>query len=184
MDGMSGSGQCQCHARFTGTACELCAPGAFGPQCQGGLSRPPQPRPLLPCPLSPGTPAPTLSSCPSLSPACHCSSHGRCDEGLGGSGSCFCDEGWTGPSCEVQLSECSRHLCPPCALVPVCRHRRVSGLHAQAEALRGWWEGDQGDLQEGSFSPGCVGWALGDRAAACVYPTLRTPGRVPCGQQL
>uniref|UniRef100_A0A452QPT1 Stabilin 1 n=1 Tax=Ursus americanus TaxID=9643 RepID=A0A452QPT1_URSAM len=34
VDGMSGSGQCQCHARFTGTACELCAPGAFGPQCE------------------------------------------------------------------------------------------------------------------------------------------------------
>uniref|UniRef100_A0A8C0JKC5 Stabilin 1 n=1 Tax=Canis lupus dingo TaxID=286419 RepID=A0A8C0JKC5_CANLU len=34
MDGMSGSGQCQCHSRFTGTACELCASGAFGPQCQ------------------------------------------------------------------------------------------------------------------------------------------------------
>lgn len=40
MDGMSGSGQCQCHSRFTGTACELCASGAFGPQCQGGLSCP------------------------------------------------------------------------------------------------------------------------------------------------
>ncbi|KAI4563713.1 hypothetical protein MJG53_016287 [Ovis ammon polii x Ovis aries] len=35
--------------------------------------------------------------------ACNCTSHGRCDEGLGGSGSCFCDEGWTGPRCEVQL---------------------------------------------------------------------------------
>ncbi|KAF4023976.1 hypothetical protein G4228_016080 [Cervus hanglu yarkandensis] len=34
MDGMSGSGECRCHARFAGTACELCAPGAFGPLCQ------------------------------------------------------------------------------------------------------------------------------------------------------
>ncbi|XP_059735491.1 stabilin-1 isoform X1 [Bos taurus] len=34
MDGMSGSGECRCHTRFAGTACELCAPGAFGPLCQ------------------------------------------------------------------------------------------------------------------------------------------------------
>ncbi|XP_004368663.1 stabilin-1 [Trichechus manatus latirostris] len=34
LDGMSGSGQCRCHSGFTGTACELCAPGAFGPRCQ------------------------------------------------------------------------------------------------------------------------------------------------------
>ncbi|XP_036187884.1 stabilin-1 isoform X6 [Myotis myotis] len=34
MDGMSGSGQCRCHSGFAGTACELCAPGAFGPHCQ------------------------------------------------------------------------------------------------------------------------------------------------------
>ncbi|XP_023571530.1 stabilin-1 isoform X2 [Octodon degus] len=34
LDGMSGSGQCRCHVGFAGTACELCAPGAFGPQCQ------------------------------------------------------------------------------------------------------------------------------------------------------
>ena len=47
----------------------------------------------------------SLSSCLSLSPACRCTVHGHCDEGLGGSGSCFCDEGWTGPRCEVQLGE-------------------------------------------------------------------------------
>ncbi|XP_005348787.1 stabilin-1 [Microtus ochrogaster] len=34
LDGMSGSGQCKCHSGFAGTACELCAPGTFGPQCQ------------------------------------------------------------------------------------------------------------------------------------------------------
>ncbi|XP_060060520.1 stabilin-1 isoform X2 [Erinaceus europaeus] len=34
IDGMNGSGQCRCHLGFAGTACELCAPGTFGPQCQ------------------------------------------------------------------------------------------------------------------------------------------------------
>uniref|UniRef100_A0A4X1VIF4 Stabilin-1 n=1 Tax=Sus scrofa TaxID=9823 RepID=A0A4X1VIF4_PIG len=38
VDGMSGSGKCRCHLGFAGTACELCAPGAFGPLCQGRLS--------------------------------------------------------------------------------------------------------------------------------------------------
>ncbi|XP_008053155.1 stabilin-1 [Carlito syrichta] len=34
LDGMSGNGQCRCRSGFAGTACELCAPGAFGPHCQ------------------------------------------------------------------------------------------------------------------------------------------------------
>ncbi|KAM5280077.1 stabilin-1 [Ctenodactylus gundi] len=34
LDGMNGSGECRCHSGFAGTACELCAPGAFGPHCQ------------------------------------------------------------------------------------------------------------------------------------------------------
>ncbi|XP_054935428.1 stabilin-1 isoform X9 [Physeter macrocephalus] len=34
MDGMSGRGDCRCRSRFAGMACELCAPGAFGPLCQ------------------------------------------------------------------------------------------------------------------------------------------------------
>ncbi|XP_006892358.1 PREDICTED: stabilin-1 [Elephantulus edwardii] len=34
LDGVNGSGQCNCHSGFTGTACELCAPGSFGPNCQ------------------------------------------------------------------------------------------------------------------------------------------------------
>lgn len=177
---MSGSGQCQCHARFTGTACELCAPGAFGPQCEGGPSCClPSTRPALPCPLGPGAPTPTPSSCLSLSPACHCTSHGRCDEGLGGSGSCFCEEGWTGPSCEVQLSECPLRLCPPCMLVPACGHRGVPRLHTQAEALAGC--GGARGIQEGSSSPGCVGCALGGQSCSLCVPRPAHPR--PCAAQ-
>lgn len=97
LDGMSGSGQCKCHSGFAGTACELCAPGTFGPQCQGMSS--------LSCPIRSRPTSFALCVNLSFSPACHCTPHGRCDEGLGGSGSCFCDEGWTGPRCEVQLGE-------------------------------------------------------------------------------
>lgn len=122
---MSGSGECRCHAHFTGTACELCAPGAFGPLCQGRLCCP-----ALPCSLTPVACVPT-PSCLSLSPACNCTSHGRCDEGLGGSGSCFCDEGWTGPHCEVQLGEWALCLCPPCT------HQCVPQLHTRMEGSPG-----------------------------------------------
>lgn len=139
MDGMSGSGQCRCHSGFAGTACELCAPGAFGPLCQGRLFCL-----ALPCLLIPLANVPTPSSCRSLSPACRCTSHGHCDEGLGGSGSCFCDEGWTGPRCEVQLGEwplCCAHPAHTSAL-PTAH----SGGGTEDEAGEG-----AGDIQEGSY---------------------------------
>ncbi|XP_069486024.1 stabilin-2 [Ambystoma mexicanum] len=33
-DGLAGNGECQCQAGFNGTACELCLPGKYGPDCQ------------------------------------------------------------------------------------------------------------------------------------------------------
>ncbi|XP_054832208.1 stabilin-1 isoform X3 [Eublepharis macularius] len=33
-DGMHGSGRCSCHEAFFGTACELCVPGRYGPECK------------------------------------------------------------------------------------------------------------------------------------------------------
>ncbi|KAM3848234.1 stabilin-1 [Vipera latastei] len=33
-DGHKGSGQCNCSASFVGVACELCAPGYYGPDCK------------------------------------------------------------------------------------------------------------------------------------------------------
>lgn len=35
--------------------------------------------------------------------ACNCTEHGSCDEGPKRTGSCFCEEGWTGPQCENKL---------------------------------------------------------------------------------
>lgn len=66
---------------------------------------------------------PTIS-CLSLSPACNCTSHGHCDEGLGGTGYCFCDEGWTGPHCEVQLGEWALYT---------CTHQCMPQLHTEVE---------------------------------------------------
>ena len=37
--------------------------------------------------------------------ACNCSEHGSCDAGRKGTGSCFCDAGWTGERCESQQGE-------------------------------------------------------------------------------
>lgn len=67
MDGMSGNGQCWCHPGFAGTACELCAPGAFGPHCQGEPSCPTQP-----CPDSLG---PRANSILQFVPFCSLSLH-------------------------------------------------------------------------------------------------------------
>lgn len=46
--------------------------------------------------------------CRSLTPdtlvsltACGCSVHGQCDEGITGSGQCFCEAGWTGRFCDT-----------------------------------------------------------------------------------
>ncbi|XP_069823235.1 stabilin-1 [Dendropsophus ebraccatus] len=33
-DGMAGNGQCQCSLGFNGTACEICAPNRYGPDCK------------------------------------------------------------------------------------------------------------------------------------------------------
>lgn len=38
-----------------------------------------------------------------VSLACNCTEHGSCDQGVKGTGSCFCDEGWTGQRCENKL---------------------------------------------------------------------------------
>lgn len=90
---------------------------------------------MLPGPAWPG-PLTALACVPtpsflSLPPACNCTSHGRCDEGLGGSGSCFCEEGWTGPRCEVQLGEWALCLCPPCT------HQCVPQVHTRMEGSPG-----------------------------------------------
>lgn len=133
------------------------------------------PCPILSCPVSFG-----LCVNLSFSPACRCTQHGRCDEGLGGSGSCFCDEGWTGPRCEVQLGEWP-WACAACVYAltvcvctrPGCALRwRPRGRRGVAAAARN------------AASDLIVWGGSWDRVAACVHPSLCTPGRVPFGQQL
>lgn len=45
---------------------------------------------------------PAIHFC-SLPIACNCTEHGTCNEGREGTGSCFCDKGWTGPQCGHKL---------------------------------------------------------------------------------
>lgn len=40
MDGINGTGTCQCGAGFVGTACESCAEGKYGRNCDQGTERP------------------------------------------------------------------------------------------------------------------------------------------------
>uniref|UniRef100_A0AAV2IUI2 Stabilin 2 n=1 Tax=Knipowitschia caucasica TaxID=637954 RepID=A0AAV2IUI2_KNICA len=51
---------------------------------------------------------------------CNCTEHGTCDDGMKGTGLCFCEEGWTGDRCETQLAEVYK-CSPPCSPKAVCQ---------------------------------------------------------------
>ena len=78
-----------------GTPCFACAEGFFGPTCK-------------PCPGGGGI--------------LECSKHGRCDDGLHGSGECVCDRDdragglgmFTGAQCDACQGEFFGHGCAPC----------------------------------------------------------------------
>jgi hypothetical protein len=163
LDGMSGSGQCQCRSGFAGTACELCAPGAFGLHCQG--------RPSLPCPTPSGQCANLyLPACPSPQPAAAVpmvtvmtalealAPVSVMKAGLGHTVRCS----WVSGPCAY-----AAHLHTPWVHVPT--------THSGTSTEVGWEGGDQ------LLTCSC---GMGDRAAVCVHPTLCTPGHVSCGQQL
>ncbi|KAG8514099.1 Stabilin-2, partial [Galemys pyrenaicus] len=78
LDGVNGTGMCECGEGFNGTVCETCTEGKYGIHCDQGA-------PLLP---------------PRLAPACLCV-HGRCSQGPSGDGSCECDVGWRGVKCDI-----------------------------------------------------------------------------------
>uniref|UniRef100_A0A3B1JHQ2 Stabilin 1 n=1 Tax=Astyanax mexicanus TaxID=7994 RepID=A0A3B1JHQ2_ASTMX len=52
--------------------------------------------------------------------ACNCTANGKCDEGLDGNGSCFCQESWTGTWCESKI-EVKPVCSPECNSNAVCR---------------------------------------------------------------
>ncbi|KAF5926521.1 hypothetical protein HPG69_001149, partial [Diceros bicornis minor] len=47
LDGMNGTGVCECGEGFRGTACETCAEGKYGIHCDQGAHSPPHPGRLL-----------------------------------------------------------------------------------------------------------------------------------------
>ena len=57
-----------------------------------------------------------------LFPECQCTRNGQCEDGVSGTGHCFCDAGYSGIQCETQLSVIP--VCdPPCHMNAVCRQR-------------------------------------------------------------
>ena len=74
-DGRTGTGECICQVpgeKWTGSECNLCQAGYYGPHCDKG--------------------------CPSTN-AFICSGHGSCADGTGGFGNCSCTTGWVDSSC-------------------------------------------------------------------------------------
>ncbi|OWK58296.1 Stabilin-2 [Lonchura striata] len=115
LDGINGTGSCQCDPGFEGTACESCSQGRYGRSCDQGTERP-QDTQELHRPLSVQT-FPfyllTLLSPRSrkgqwlapISPtACTCV-HGKCSSGVDGDGSCECDIGWRGVTCDTEIKD-------------------------------------------------------------------------------
>lgn len=43
LDGVNGTGVCECGEGFSGTACETCVEGKYGPHCDQGTHPPPSP---------------------------------------------------------------------------------------------------------------------------------------------
>lgn len=90
---------------FSGTACEDCGPGRFGPSCDLGEVAPPK---LTSHHLLLGSFLNLLWFCYGSGPECSCV-HGVCDAGMSGSGHCTCFSGYKGQNCDQGQSVASSH---------------------------------------------------------------------------
>ncbi len=71
------------------------------------------------CPKSckPGFFGETCLQCPGSTDTLVCNGHGWCDDGIKGTGGCFCSAAWTGLTCDIDVNEC---LLDPCSVNATC----------------------------------------------------------------
>ena len=144
LDGVYGTGACVCEKGvgvWGGADCAECAPGYWGPGCQGV------------CPRG-GRPTARV-----------CAGHGLCRDGRAGDGACACVGPYGGPACERTCPAAGGRLCNGVgACVPDL------GLCDCSAAPEGWWEGAaceacQAGWVGGQCSVPCPG--AGDAAGPC-----------------
>ena len=108
--------QCVCYdddanGYFTGSLCNQCMPGKYGPFC------------ILSCPMG------------GVNNSLVCSGHGKCSEGTAGLGNCTCSYGWAGKKCNIP---CQGGALNPCSGHGLCS--RVSGeCLCQRSPSTGYW---------------------------------------------
>ena len=125
-DGRFGSGECVCEqtaaaGMWAGPACGDCLAGHWGPGC-------------VPCPGGGAGP---------------CSGHGRCADGVAGTGQCACDVGYGGAACE---RSCPSHAGRVCNGVGRCDTERAV-CNCSAAPAGQHWVGDACQV----CAPGFVG---------------------------
>ena len=123
-DGLQGTGACTCDAPWAGPACAECQTSRYGPDC--------------------------LGECPESAEGV-CSGHGRCADGVSGSGLCACDSGFGGRMCDAECPLAGGGVCNG---VVACDP--VAATCNCAAARWGHWHGPAcGDCLEGWAGPGC-----------------------------
>ena len=132
-DGLYGTGQCVCaegegSGWWAGPACERCRGGFYGADC--------------------------AAACPDDGAGAPCAGHGRCDDGVRGTGACACDAGYTGAAC---------HLLCPVLDGAVCRGHGGCGARGGratcncSAAAVGHWAGEAcGSCVVGWTGPLCT----------------------------
>ncbi|KAM5173513.1 stabilin-2 [Callospermophilus lateralis] len=134
----SATGQCQCNIGFNGTACELCWPGRFGPECQpcscsehgrcdDGIAGSGQ------CVCEPGWTGRFCDTQAELAPVCTppCSAHATCVE----NNTCECDLGYEGDGVTCTAVDFCKQNNGGCAKAAKCSQK---GTKVSCSCLKGY----------------------------------------------
>uniref|UniRef100_A0A8C9QRV1 Stabilin-2 n=1 Tax=Spermophilus dauricus TaxID=99837 RepID=A0A8C9QRV1_SPEDA len=134
----SATGQCQCNIGFNGTACELCWPGRFGPECQpcscsehgrcdDGNAGSGQ------CVCEPGWTGRFCNIQAELAPVCTppCSAHATCVE----NNTCECDLGYEGDGVTCTAVDFCKQNNGGCAKAAKCSQK---GTKVSCSCLKGY----------------------------------------------
>uniref|UniRef100_G1LIS4 Stabilin-2 n=1 Tax=Ailuropoda melanoleuca TaxID=9646 RepID=G1LIS4_AILME len=138
LDQYLGIGECRCHMGFNGTACELCLPGRFGPDCQScgcsahgqcddGITGSGQ------CFCETGWTGRFCNTQTALAPVCtpSCSAHATCKE----NNTCECNLNYEGDGITCTVVDFCKQNNGGCAKVAKCSQK---GTKVSCSCLKGY----------------------------------------------